>query len=123
MTRRCAAVFHLSLWTTVKQAPTTVQKLLDNTRNKEPTLLETRPVNPIKQPYPRMFLLLRPPMFSPIFNPRGVKVFGTVHKASEHAYQYVKGVREGYIPRAQIFDQRIQYMYLQQNKSGKIFHR
>lgn len=25
----------LSRWTTVKQAPTTVQKLLDNTRNKE----------------------------------------------------------------------------------------
>ena len=109
------------IWTTVKQAPTTVQKLLDNTRNKEPTLLETRPVNPIKQPYPRMFLLLRPPMFSPIFNPHGVKVFGTENKSSEHAYQHVKGVRDEDIPRAQRFDQRIQY--LQQKKSGKIFHR
>ena len=56
-------------------------------------------------------------MFSPIFNPRGVKVFGTVHKSSEHAYQYVKDVRDGYIPRAHRFDQRIQY--LQQNKSGE----
>ena len=35
------------------------------------------------------------------FYPCEVKVFGTVHKSAEHAYQYVKAVRGGDIPKAQ----------------------
>ena len=78
---RWAAVFHLSLCTTVKQAPTTVQKLLDNTRNKERHSHGDEACEPYTEPLSKDVSFAEASDVLSNFYPRGIKVhvFGTVH--------------------------------------------